>query len=259
MEIGESVYSGKDKKSDPNKPSSLTLGIVQDNWDALHPGEVRVNIQVDGNKSVLSDWMPVAAPYASNGSGMYMLPEVGSTVVIGYIDDNSVSPVVIGSLWLSLNNSSVSQPKNSVSKENGNKVFCTPNGHMIRLCENKASPLIEIISAKGLQLKLDDKTETVTLSNGKDTTLSLDGKKGEITVNAKKSFSVKIGGKEALSIEQGKMTIKSDKLSCDSSMLSLKGKQTSVEGSSVKIKAQGDLSLQSSGMAQVKGSMLKLN
>lgn len=259
MGIGESVYGGKDKSPDKNRPASLAVGVVKKNWDVLHPGKVQVSIAVDGGEETLSDWMPVAVPYAANGCGMFVMPEVGSTVVIGYIDDNSVSPVVIGSLWISLKQNKVSMPKNCADQDNDKKVFCTSNGHMIRLNESKDAPAIEIISAKGQKITLDDKNQMLSLASGSENSITLDEKSGKIAICAKSGLSVKVGGKEAIVVEQVQTAVKSDKFSCDSSTVSLQGKQMALAGTSVSVKAQGDLTLQSSGMAQVKGSMLKLN
>ena len=121
MSIGESIYGGSSSGS--NNPASLALGIVKDNWDAMHPGMVKVNILIEGGKESESDWMPVASPYAANECGAFMMPEVGSTVVIGYINDNSVSPVVIGSIWSKSGKSKSGLPSDSADAENSVKVF----------------------------------------------------------------------------------------------------------------------------------------
>lgn len=259
MNIGESIYSAKDKTTDKNRPASLAVGVVKKNWDSMHPGKVQVGIIVDGGEETLSDWMPVAVPYAANQCGFFAMPEVGSTVVIGYIDDNSVSPVVIGSMWVGLGNAKISLPNNCADQDNEKKVFCTSNGHMIRIDEGKDSPSIEMISAKGQIVSLNDKTETILLKSGDENSIQIDGKNGKIEISAKTSLTVKIGGKEALTVDKTQTSVKSDKFNCENSMISLKGKQTALEGSSVSVKAQGDLTIQSSGMAQIKGSMLKLN
>ena len=41
--------------------------------------------------------------------------------------------------------------------------------------------------------------------------------------------------------------------------LKLTGQSTTVKGTSVKVNADGELGLQASGMAQLKGSMVKIN
>ncbi len=41
--------------------------------------------------------------------------------------------------------------------------------------------------------------------------------------------------------------------------IKLKGQTMSIQGTSVKVKADGELGLQASGVAQLKGSMVKIN
>ena len=130
---------------------------------------------------------------------------------------------------------------------------------MICLNEGDDASSIEMVSAKGLKLRLDDKTQTVAISSGEENQITIDGKNGRVEICAKTSFSVKVGGNDAIAAEKMETSVKSEKLVCDNSTIALKGKQMTLEGSSVSVKAQGNLTVESSGMAQVKGSMLKLN
>lgn len=260
MGIGENVHSKSDADVDKNRPASIGLGIVKKNWDKAHPGMVKVNILIDGGEEVLSDWMPVAMPYAADGSGLFLMPEVGSIVVIGYIDDNSVSPVVIGSIWGSSGKNSSKLPKDNADDKNSKKVFSTPKGQMIKIDEGKDTPSIEIISSKKQRVFLDDKNELLEVSSGgNDNRIMIDGKNGKIVIEAKKEISIKVGGKAIETFSSTETNIKCDKMSYDGKMLQLKGKQTKMEGSVVDVNSSGNLNIKASGMAQIKGSMLKLN
>lgn len=256
MSIGESVYGGAGGGS--NIPASIALGIVKDNWDALHPGMVKVNILIEGGKESESDWMPVASPYAANECGAYMLPEVGSMVVIGYINDNSVSPVVIGSVWNKSGKGKSGLPKDTADAKNSVKVFCTEKKQMIKFDESPDSQSIEILSGKKLKILLDDKNEKIKIADGDDE-IEFDKKKGEISVKGKTKLTLKAGDKTAVTADSSGLTLKASKISLDCDMLELKGKQTKLDSSTCEIKASGNLNIQSSGMAAVKGSMLKLN
>ena len=256
MSIGESVYGGSGGGS--NNPASIALGIVKDNWDAMHPGMVKVNILIEGGKESESDWMPVAAPYAANECGAFMMPEVGSMVVIGYINDNSVSPVVIGSIWSKSGKGKSGLPSDSANAKNSVKVFCTSKKQMIKFDESPDSQSIEIISGKKQRIFLDDANEKTVISDSGDE-ITLDKKSGEITVKAKTKLTLEAGDKTSIKADSSGITIKATKFSVDCDVLELKGKQTKAEGSTVEIKASGNLNIQSSGMAAVKGSMLKLN
>ena len=119
MAIGESIYASEGQGS--GKSESLTLGVVKDNWNPLNPGMVKVLISTPSDGEIESDWMPVMTPYGGNGSGCMMLPEVGTTVVIGYIDDNSVSPVVLGCTWLKKGKKENKLPDSSANDKNNIK------------------------------------------------------------------------------------------------------------------------------------------
>lgn len=256
MSIGESVHGAR--QGDANIPASLALGIVKDNFDALHPGMVKVNILVEGGKELESEWMPVCTPYAANGCGMYLLPEVGATVIIGYIDDNSVTPVVVGSLWNKTGKGKTELPQNTADQQNTIKVFSTAKGHMIKFDESPDKQSVEIISGKKLSVKLDDINEKIEISDGAST-VSLEKKTGAVSVKAKSEINLKIGESECLKADSKGVTIKASSVTLQCDSLELKGQQTKVDGAAVDIKASSNLNIQSSGMAAIKGSMLKLN
>jgi len=264
MGIGDIIYSGASSGGSMNKPASIALGIVTDNWDAIHPGAVKVKIITENGNTVTSGWVPVVMPYAGSGAGLYAMPEVNSIVVLGYVDDNSISPVVIGSIWGKVSAGRISAktkpPKGAPNSKNSKKVFATKSGHMLKFDESKDSPSIEIITAKKQRVFLDDKGEKILLQTGKSgNKVEIDGKGGNITIEAKKKITFKVGGGSALELSKEKTDVKNKTLNFDGTKLSLKGKQTKLEGSTVDIKSSGNLSVKSNGMAQIKGSMLKLN
>lgn len=264
MSIGDSVHHGGTHTYTDNKPASIGLGVVTDNWDASHPGQVKVSILAENSRVVDSDWMPVAMPYAANDAGIYAMPEVNSIVVIGYVDDCSVSPVVIGSIWGDVTKGKAkvksALPKDVSNDKNSKKVFCTKSGHMIKLDEAQDTSSIEILSAKKQRIFLDDKNEELVLENGDGKNkIVMNGKEDAIIMDAGKKLTFRIGGSAAMEISKDKTEVKSGTFNYDGNTLSLKGKQTKVEGSTVEISSSGNLTVKSSGMAQVKGSMLKLN
>jgi uncharacterized protein involved in type VI secretion and phage assembly len=260
MGIGDSIHGSEHNEDDNNKPASIALGKVVKNWDTLHPGMVKVNILVEEGNEVVSDWMPVLSPYAANNCGLYLLPEVGSIVAVGYIDDNSVSPVVLGTLWIKSGVGSTSIPSGATDKENGVKLFATSKGQLIKIDESAGKQEIEIITSKKQRILLDDKNECVEISSGgNDNKIKIDGKGGKISIEAKTSITLKAGGKDGIEIKATETSIKSQRLAYDGNVMELKGKQSKIEGSVVDVKSSGNLTVQSSGMAQIKGSMLKLN
>ncbi len=259
MAIGESIY-GAGEQGGENRPASLTLGIVKENWNPLSPGMVKVLISTPNDGEMESDWMPVVTPYGGNGVGCFLLPEVGATVVIGYIDDNSVSPVVLGCTWLKKNQKENKLPDASANQKNNVKVFAFSNGTLLRITEDQQGDMVEIMTAKKQQVVLDDKSQTVkVISKEGDSCMELNGKTGSVTMEAKESFTVKVGGKEVLTVSKSGLKVDADQMDLNGKSLKCKASQAKLEGSTIELKAQGTLKAECSGIAQIKGSMLKLN
>lgn len=258
MAIGESIYSGT--RGSEDRPTSLTLGVVKDNWNPLMPGMVKVLISTPCDGDIESDWMPVASPYAGGGAGCYLLPEVGSTVVIGYIDDNSVSPMVLGCTWMKRGEKKNELPSGAADEKNSVKVFTFTNGTLMRVTEDAQGDLIEIVTGRGQKLTLDDKQQKIQLiSKQGESEAELDGKTGKATVEAKQEIVLKIGGKECLKLDTSGLTVNVNKVTIKAQSLESNASQTKLTGSTVEISAQGSLKAESSGVTQIKASMVKIN
>ena len=259
MAIGESIYSQGEGEGG-GRPASLTLGVVKENWNPLNPGMVKVLIATPNDGELESDWMPVLTPYASNGAGCFLLPEVGSTVVIGYIDDNSVSPVVLGCTWLKKNQKENKLPADSANQKNDVKVFSFSNGTLMRITEDQQGDKVEVLTAQKQQVVLDDKDQVVkVISKEGESSLEPNGKTGSITLEAKENFPVKVGGKDVLKLSKSGLDLDADQMNINGKSLKCKASQTKLEGSTIELKAQGTFKAECSGIAQIKGSMLKLN
>lgn len=258
MAIGESIYSGT--QGTENRPRSLTLGTVKENWNPMLPGMVKVLIATPNDGEVESDWMPVASPYAGGGVGCYLLPEVGSTVVIGYIDDNSVSPMVLGCTWIKQGEKKNDLPSDTANAKNSVKVFTFTNGTLIRVTEDSQGDLVEVMTGRGQKLILDGQQQKMQLiSKQGECEAELDGKTGKVTVEAEQEIALKIGGKECLKLDTSGLTVNVNKVIIKAQSLEGNASQTKLAGSTIELTAQGSLKAESSGVTQIKGSMVKIN
>jgi uncharacterized protein involved in type VI secretion and phage assembly len=63
----------------------------------------RVEIELLGRTGFRSQpgtlWARVAVPFAGRNHGAFMLPDVGSEVLVGFLQGDARYPIVIGSLW----------------------------------------------------------------------------------------------------------------------------------------------------------------
>jgi uncharacterized protein involved in type VI secretion and phage assembly len=72
--------------------SAIVIAIQPDSG-----GQIRVQITVKDFKQA-NMWAYLAQPYATSATDMYVYPEVGDQVIVGFLGGASDSPVIIGSL-----------------------------------------------------------------------------------------------------------------------------------------------------------------
>lgn len=220
--------------SNERKPvSGLLVGKVIANYHEDYKGMVQVSFYAYSEKANKTDWMRVLSPMAGKEKGFYSLPDVGDMVVIGFINQDTDTPVVLGSLW----NDEDIYPKQAVTKENTVKAFVTKAGTRVMFSDEKEKEKIEITTPKELSICIDDEKETIQWKDKNGTNIILlNAKKGEITLTS--NNKVVIQSKEIeLKAETG----------------------LKMQAPQIEVNAKGQLKLQSSGMAEIKGSMVKIN
>lgn len=235
----------------------LLNAVVKDIWDEKHKGMIKVEYIMGEKNKKTTDWVRVMTPYGGKGFGNYWLPEIGSEVLVGFIHGNLNLPVVLGCLY----NGTDQPPENTMNEKNTVKTITTKGGSQITFSDEQGKETITIETPKKHQLIVDDEKETISINDKeKKNSVVLDCKGGKVTVTAKTSVSLKVGSKEVLTADSNSLKIAAGTVQVDASQsLKLKGQSTELSGTSVKVKATGELGLQASGIAQLKGSMVKIN
>lgn len=239
-------------------PGILT-GLVKENWDEEHPGMVKVEYFLGEKGKNETGWVPVAVPYAGNEFGFYALPEVGTEVVLAFRMGNRNCPIVLGCIW----NGQSAVPKETANENNTVKKLLTKGGCEIQISEEEDAEQILIHTPKGLQLLLEDKEETVKISDSESKNgMTVDSKNGTVTLFADKSMEFNVGGDAMLSLNgtQKEIKLAGGKLAANADQtVELKGQTVKLEGTSTQIKGSGTLKLEADGTAQLKGAMVQLN
>ena len=207
--------------------------------------ECRIQVELpwmDGNSKLL--WARMASMYASNAFGTYFMPEIGDEVLVGFINQDPIHPIVLGSLY-----GEKHLPPYEYEAKNNTKAIVTREKMRVEFNEEKKEITIStpannrvIISddAKSIVLTDQHKNEVqlndsgITLTSAKDIILKANG---EITLDA----AAKISG-----------TAKSD--------ISLEGANVNVQakmGAVVKGNASAELS--ASGQTTIKGAVVRIN
>jgi uncharacterized protein involved in type VI secretion and phage assembly len=102
----------------------VVVGLVR-----ARDGKGRVRLHFPWlDDALLSDWIPVAAPMAGGGRGMFFMPEIGDEVLCAFQHGRFEHPVVVGFLW-----NGVDRPPSDEPRE---RMICTKNGHRIRFLDS---------------------------------------------------------------------------------------------------------------------------
>ena len=211
--------------------------------DPLSEQRIQVELPwMDGQSKLL--WARLSTLYATGGMGSFFLPEPGDEVIIGFMNQDPVHPVVLGSLY-----GEKHKPPYEYEAKNNTKAIVTREKMRIEFDEEKKIITVSTpgkntveLSDNGKHIKLTDPNKNeitmdkngITLSSAKDITLKA---KGGITMDA----TMKISG-----------TAKQD--------ISLEGLNVKVQakiGATVKGNATAELS--ASGQTTVKGAMVMIN
>lgn len=268
----------------------LVTGLVKQNWDKDHRNMVQVEYYLGEAGLMETAWMPVMMPYAGPGFGMYLFPEVGAEVVVGFRFGDSGRPFVMGSIINNVN----TPPEDNATEKNAVRMLRTKAGFTVWVDEDKkeagfTDPLGEnklTWSAEdGHGCLVLDVKEKIIIKLGGEEFLTLEKEKaafkGKITVHGEE---MALESEKDLSVGCGQtMTLKPDKklelkgqnveISPDqgfkvggakaeinpSRQLSAKAAQLKLEGSTVALSAQASLKIEASGITEVKGAMVKLN
>jgi len=216
------------------------IGIASDKKNQYR---VEVKLSTMNSKSETL-FARIASFYASSQIGAVVMPEVDDEVVIGFVDNDPRSPVILGSLYSSQNKMPI-----TLDKKNDQKVFVTKSKMKVTFNETDKSIVIETpgkitatLSDKDKKIELKDSNNNkilmdssgITLDSFKDIKLSA---KGQITIDA--MSNAKLSTKASLTLEGMKVDLKANTV--------------------LQANASASLKMQSSGILQIQGSLVKIN
>lgn len=237
----------------------LALGVVKENWNKDYPGKIRVELVLGEDEKSVSGWLPVMTPYGGDEFGFFAIPEINSQVVVAFLMGNGDCPIVLGSVW----NNKIKQPKEMANEKNTKKCLITKGGHKIILDGEEKKESISILTPGEMTINLEDENKTITIQDEKgENAVILNGKEGEITLMAKNKMTLTVNQKPMISLDgqAGGITLEGNQIKAEAKQsLGLKGQNTTLEGTSLGINGSSSLKVESSGITQVKGSMVKIN
>lgn len=215
-----------------NAGPGLVLGVVEALDDPESSNRVRVRLpwRSDAGDGV---WARLANADAGDGYGAVLVPDVGQEVLVGFVDGDPATPVVLGSLY-----NGTQQPPVVIDPDtNAVRALVSPEGHTLRLEDGDASR-VTVLTGKGHALTLDDANSELVLTHadsGNEVRVSADG----IELTAK----------------QGDITLTSSAGTIKLDSLKLEGKASGPS----KLESSATFDLKASGSLGLKGSLVTIN
>jgi len=208
--------------------NGLHIGIVTDNEDPDNEYRVRVNLPlIDSNDE--GSWARVATLDAGDDRGSFFRPEIGDEVVVGFLNDDPRSSIIIGML-----HSSAKPAPLETSNDNHEKVIQTRSKMKWLINDDTVEMLFETPAGNRLTLSEDQKAIILEDQHGNTITLDQDG----ISLNS--VTAVNIRADTEISLEAG-------------TAFSAKA------GAEMKLEGSASAELSSSAQTTIKGSVVQIN
>ena len=172
---------------------------------------------------------------AGNNRGAFFMPEIGDEVIVGFINDEFARPVVLGSLYSSLN-----APPLTPEEANHQKGYVSRSQIKIRIDDN--NKIITINTPAGNSITLDESEKKIAIidQNNNKVIMTPSG----IRVESPRQIEIIAGS--VLSLRAGtSFTIKAPSISIKADA------DLDIQGATVKLAAQG--------ITDIKGSLVKIN
>ena len=237
-----------------NDPKALGRVRVQFIWQKEFKGEDK-----------MTPWIRVAAHSSGGDKGLYMTPEKGDRVLVAFEHNHPERPFVLTSLYHG------SAKPEHYDPNNYKKAIKTKGGHQILMNDEDKKQTMDLSSPVDFSATATDgkmemtakKTVTIKSETGDimvmtPANISIDAD-GNITINAKGDITL-----EATNINlkgSASINLAAPEINIDAKVqLNEKGAKVNIEGTaSTNVKGGAILNLDSPGITNVTGKMLKLN
>jgi len=154
-------------------------GIVEKNDDPEHEGRVKLSFPWLDDATI-SDWCRVVQPYAGPNYGAMFVPETRTEVLVAFVHGDMNEPIVIGGLY----NGEDKPPTYRDGTKQDVKMIQTKAGHVFRLDDSAQARAVELTTAGGHDLVLDDQNKKVTVSTSGGHQISMDDQGSKIEILA---------------------------------------------------------------------------
>ena len=237
--------------------SGLTLAKVTNIKDEEKFNRVKC-LPIGSKDEEETDWCYVMTPMGGKECGMMFFPQVDDLVVLAYLDDDPHRPLVLGGYW----NTEVTAPLSIQNGKVEDYVLKTPKKTEILLHDKDGEQAVTLTMPSGTVIQIDDKAQSINIKDkGGDNALLMDLKGGNVELKAKTKLTLSAGSTTITLESSGNLTEKADsKLTSQAANIETKATaKLAMQGAQAELKASATLDLNGSGMATLKGGMVKIN
>lgn len=159
--------------------------IVVDLVDPDARGRIKVKFPSFGSAGdSVTAWATLLTPYADDGHGLEILPEVGTQVVVAFEAGDPARPYIVGACW----NGRASLPE-AADAANNLRTLKTRSGSQLQFDDTGGAFKVTLSMQSGHQIVMDDSAQEVSIthSNGCKIVMDLAGK---ITITANSMVDV---------------------------------------------------------------------
>jgi phage protein D len=153
-------------------------------------GEYKIQVLIPTLKQTgLGIWARLSHLYATAKAGSFFIPEIGSSVVVGFLDEDPRFPVVLGCLYNSTN-----APPETMSATNPKKAIYSKS--LIKLEFDDQNKILTLLTPGGNSIIISDKARGITITdvNGSTIKMSPSGifmsSNGDITLKSGKKLNL---------------------------------------------------------------------
>lgn len=221
----------------------MQIGIVtQLESDPESENRIKVRIPVLSN-SEEGVWARVATLDAGNNRGSFYLPEIGDEVIVAFINNDPNHPVVVGML-----NSSAKPAPLQASDSNPEKGFVSRE--QIKMIFNDDEKSYKLETPGGKKITLSDKDNLVQIEDENGNIIKMEPS----GVQIESASALKIKAAADITIEAVNIKLSpSSNFSVSAGGCELKAGSGSASMSAPSVKVEG------SGIAEIKGGLVKIN
>lgn len=153
------------------------------------PGDrQRIKVRFDWMASTQGDppegWAVIVTPYADADQGFQMLPEIDSTVVVGFLAGHVDHPYVLGSVW----NGNAAAPE-AFTDANDKRVVQTRSGSRLEFDDTDGAVAIRVTTPGGHEVVMDDGGMNVEITASSGARIELTAA-GGVTIEAASTVDV---------------------------------------------------------------------